>query len=84
MLVALSAAVQAKTGRAHVPDAGNGGRLFLSRSLGRLGPWGRLQPRVHVPRYTEARSLCGVGNRIRASPVVHVLHGREIGGMGTQ
>lgn len=23
-------------------DAGNGGHLFLSRSLGRLGPWGRL------------------------------------------
>src|SRR5258708_39490557 len=35
------------------------------------------------PRCTEARSLCGVGNRIRASSVVHVLHGREIGGMGT-
>ena len=83
MLVALSA-VQAKTGCAHVPDAGNGGRLFLSRSLGRLGPWGRLQPGVHVPRCAEGRSLCGVGDRIRASSVVHVLHGREIGGMGTQ
>src|SRR6266478_5585143 len=84
MLVALSAAVQAKTSCAHVPDAGNGRRLFLSRSLGRLGPWGRLQPRVHVPRCAEGRSLCGVGNRIRASSVLHVLHGREIGGKGTQ
>ena len=56
MLVALSAAVQAKTGCALVSDAGNGGRLFLSRPLGRLGPWGRLQPRVHVPRCAECRS----------------------------
>jgi len=83
-LAVLSAAVQAKTVRAHVPHAGDGGRLFLSRPLGRLGSWGRLQPRVHVTKRIENCSLCGVGSGIRPSSVLHVLHGKGFGGVGTE
>jgi hypothetical protein len=65
MLVALSASVQAKTGCAHGPDAGDGGRLFRGEPIVQFGS--------HPIRNRNRSDVASLADQINNGPMLFAL-----------